>query len=57
MTNTLTLQKKESMMKPKDKCPKHKRSATVWYRDTNEVICLKCNSVIIKGVKKTLKKN
>ena len=44
------------MIKPKDKCPKHKRSATVWYRQTGELICLKCNSVIIKGVKKNFEK-
>ena len=45
------------MTKPKDKCPKHKRSATVWYRQTGELICLKCNSVIIKGVRNKSKIN
>ena len=38
--------------KPSDRCSKHKRSATIWYRDTGELICFKCNTVIIKGVKR-----
>lgn len=48
---------KEKITKPTDKCNKHKRSATIWYRLTGEVICFKCKAVIIKAVKKTLKKD
>jgi hypothetical protein len=53
----MTKQRPGKALKPKDKCSKHKRSATIWYRDTGELICFKCNIVIIKGVKKTLKKD
>jgi len=39
------------MTKPTDKCPKHKRAFTIWYRQTGELICSKCNSILIKGKK------
>ena len=39
------------ILKPKDKCPKHKRGGTIWYRETGELICMKCSEVLIKGIK------
>ncbi len=39
------------MTKPTDKCPKHKRAYTIWYRHTGELICSKCNTILIKGKK------
>ena len=39
------------MNKPTDKCPKHKRAFTIWYRQTGELICSKCNDILIKGKK------
>jgi len=40
------------MNKPTDKCPKHKRAFTIWYRQTGELICSKCNDILIKAKKK-----
>ena len=44
------------MIKPKDRCPKHKRAFTIYYRHTGELICSKCKEILIKAkkIKKTL---
>jgi len=39
------------MTKPTDKCSKHKRTFTIWYRNTGELICSKCNTILIKAKK------
>ena len=43
-------------MKPKDKCQKHKRAFTIYYRHTGELICSKCKEILIKAkkIKKSL---